>query len=32
MCGIVAVISRPPRRRPPTGPEILDLLAGGCDR
>ena len=29
MCGIVAVISRPPRRRPPSGPEILDLLAGG---
>ncbi len=30
MCGIVAVISRPSRQRPPTGPEILDLLAGGA--
>ena len=28
MCGIVAVVSRPPRQRPPSGPEILGLLAG----
>ena len=28
MCGIVAVLSRPPSRRPPSGPEILGLLAG----
>ena len=28
MCGIVAVLSRPPSRRPPSGSEILGLLAG----
>ncbi|MYI55761.1 MAG: SIS domain-containing protein [Acidimicrobiia bacterium] len=30
MCGIVAVLSRPPGRRPPAGSEILGLLAGGA--
>ena len=28
MCGIVAVISRPPARRPPSGADIRQLLAG----
>ncbi len=28
MCGIVAVLSRPPSRRPPSPSEILGLLAG----
>ena len=28
MCGIVAVLSRPPGRRSPSGPEITELLAG----
>ncbi len=29
MCGIVAVLSRPPSRRPPTGTEIRALLGAG---
>ena len=31
MCGIVAVLSRPPAQRSPSGPEILELLAGGAE-
>ena len=31
MCGIVAVLSRPPSRRPPTAPEIRRLLGGKGD-
>ena len=31
MCGIVAVLSRPPSRRPPAAPEIRRLLGGKGD-